>query len=156
MLVSFGNIILAFVRLCCKLLRKSWLWILFTAVINNISNYKAIRAISSPAGIYLLKVNNRNTRTSYEICPKLTIKTLEWRQWRRSGVFIVNLKHVIAGCLVSQLWIYNSCWLHFPTKRIYLLIPLPVILFCYIWINGNFASFWRRNYDRWKLIQNPV
>ena len=28
-----------------------------------------------PAGIYLLKVNNRNTRTRCEICSKLTIKT---------------------------------------------------------------------------------
>ena len=30
-----------------------------------------------PAGIYLLKVNNRNTRTRCEICSKLTIKTPE-------------------------------------------------------------------------------
>ena len=29
----------------------------------------------APAGIYLLKVNNRNTRTRCEICSKLTIKT---------------------------------------------------------------------------------
>ena len=28
----------------------------------------------NPAGIYLLKVNNRNTRTRCEICSKLTIK----------------------------------------------------------------------------------
>ena len=28
-----------------------------------------------PAGIYLLKVNNRNTRARCEICSKLTIKT---------------------------------------------------------------------------------
>ena len=28
-----------------------------------------------PGGIYLLKVNNRNTRTRCEICSKLTIKT---------------------------------------------------------------------------------
>ena len=32
-----------------------------------------------PAGIYLLKVNNRNTRTKCEICSKLTIKTPERR-----------------------------------------------------------------------------
>ena len=36
--------------------------------------------ISIPAGIYLLKVNNRNTRTSCE--------------WRRSGVFIVNFEQI--------------------------------------------------------------
>ena len=33
----------------------------------------------TPAGIYLLKVNNRNTRTRCEICSKLTIKTPERR-----------------------------------------------------------------------------
>ena len=33
----------------------------------------------NPAGIYLLKVNNRNTRTRCVICSKLTIKTPERR-----------------------------------------------------------------------------
>ena len=33
----------------------------------------------NPAGIYLLKVNNRNTRTRCEICSKLIIKTPERR-----------------------------------------------------------------------------
>ena len=32
--------------------------------------------LSSPVGIYMLKVNNRNTRTRCKICSKLTIKTL--------------------------------------------------------------------------------
>ena len=32
-----------------------------------------------PANIYLLKANIRNTRKSYEICSKLTIKTPERR-----------------------------------------------------------------------------
>ena len=36
---------------------------------------------SLPVGIYLLKDKNRNTRTSCEICSKLTIKRPEWRQW---------------------------------------------------------------------------
>ena len=48
----------------------------------------------NPAGIYLLKVNNKNTRTRCELCSKLTIKTPELRHWRRSGVFIVNLEHI--------------------------------------------------------------
>ena len=30
-----------------------------------------------PVGIYLLKVDNRNTRIRSEICSKLTIKTAE-------------------------------------------------------------------------------
>ena len=33
----------------------------------------------SPAGNYMLKVNNRNTRTRSQICSKLTIKTPERR-----------------------------------------------------------------------------
>ena len=33
-------------------------------------------------GIYVLKVNNRNTRPSCEICSQLTIKTPERRHWR--------------------------------------------------------------------------
>ena len=45
-------------------------------------------------GIYLLKVNNRDTRARCEICSKLTIKTPERHYWRRSGVFIVNFEHI--------------------------------------------------------------
>ena len=47
-----------------------------------------------PAAIYLLKVNIRNTRTRCEICSNLKIKAPELRQWRRSGVFIVNFEHI--------------------------------------------------------------
>ena len=38
------------------------------------------------AGIYLLKVNNRNTRTKCKICSKLTIKAPERHQWRKVGL----------------------------------------------------------------------
>ena len=34
-----------------------------------------------PAGIYLLNVNNNNTRTRYEICSKLTIKIPDTSVW---------------------------------------------------------------------------
>ena len=47
-----------------------------------------------PAGNYMFKVNNRNTRTRCEICSKLTIKISERRHWRRSGIFVVNFKHI--------------------------------------------------------------
>ena len=50
-----------------------------------------------PVGIYMFKVNNRNTRSKCEICSKLTMKTPERGHWRRSGVFIVNFEHVIDG-----------------------------------------------------------
>ena len=63
---------------------------------------------STPVGIYLLKVNNRNIRTRCEICSKLTIKTLGRGQWRRSGVFIVNFEHVITRWDMS--WLFNINW----------------------------------------------
>ena len=47
-----------------------------------------------PAGNYMFKVNNKNTRTRCEICSKLTIKTPERRKWRLSTVFIVNFEHI--------------------------------------------------------------
>ena len=46
------------------------------------------------AGIYLLKVNNRNIRIRCEIRLKETIKTPEQRQWRRFGAFILNFEHL--------------------------------------------------------------
>ena len=54
-----------------------------------------------PAGIYLLKVNNRNSRTRCEICSKLTIK------WRRPSVFIVNFEHISHLVLVFPLLTLN-------------------------------------------------
>ena len=57
------------------------------------------------SGIYLLKVNNRNTRTRCEISSKLTIKTPEQHQWRRSSVFIVTFKHISHLVLVFLLLI---------------------------------------------------
>ena len=62
---------------------------------------------NNPAGIYLLKVNNRNTRKRCEICSKLTIKTPEQRQWRRCGVFIVNFKLISHLVLAFLLWTLN-------------------------------------------------
>ena len=46
-----------------------------------------------PVGIYLLKVNNKNSRTRWEICSKLTIKTPERRHWRRLGCCIYKFVH---------------------------------------------------------------
>ena len=60
------------------------------------------------AGIYLLKVNNRNTRTRCEICSKLTINTPERRHWRRSGVFIVNFEHISHLVLLFLLLTLNK------------------------------------------------
>ena len=53
-----------------------------------------------PASIYMLKVNNKNTRTRYEICSKLTIKTPERHHWRLSVVFIANFEYISHFALV--------------------------------------------------------
>ena len=55
------------------------------------------------AGIHLLKVSNRNNRTRCEVCSKLTIETPERHLWLRSGVFIVNFKHISHLALVFML-----------------------------------------------------
>ena len=53
----------------------------------------------TPACIFLLKVNNRSTRTNCEICSKLTTKAPETKvkikdSWRRSGAFFVSFEHI--------------------------------------------------------------
>ena len=73
----------------------------FSAFIKNLSNLNW--STMSSAGICLFKVNSGNTRTICGICSKLTIKTPEWRHWRRSGVFIVNFKRVWHIVLVFPL-----------------------------------------------------
>ena len=56
---------------------------------NNFSKQKA-----HLTGNYLLKVNNINTGTRWEICSKLTINTPERRHRHLSDVFIVNFEHI--------------------------------------------------------------
>ena len=45
-----------------------------------------VEHIMYPAGNYMLKVNNRNTRTMCEICSKLTLKTPERRGYVRYNI----------------------------------------------------------------------
>ena len=69
--------------------------ILFLKGEGNELNHNIVEILKRvPAGIYMFKVNNRNTRTKCEISSKLTIKTPERRYWRRFGVFIVNFEHI--------------------------------------------------------------
>ena len=61
---------------------------------NVYCNFFGIYNADNPVDNYMFKVNNNNTKTRCEICSELTIKTPERRQWRRSGVFIVNFEHI--------------------------------------------------------------
>ena len=47
-----------------------------------------------PANIYLFKATIEALEKTYEICTKLAIKIPKWRQWRRSGIFIINFVHI--------------------------------------------------------------
>ena len=61
--------------------------------------------VTVPAGIYLLKVNNRNTRARCKICSKLIIKHQN-NAWRHCGVFIVNfelISHLVLVFLMLTL-----------------------------------------------------
>ena len=69
-------------------------WIASNLIVSGLS-IRTFFTHFSPAGIYLFKDNNRNTRTMCEICFfKLTIITLEQHYWRRFGVFLLTLKQV--------------------------------------------------------------
>ena len=57
----------------------------------------------SPAGKYMFKVNNESTRARCEIRSKLTIKTPERRDWRRSSISIVNFEQVNTGWEVADI-----------------------------------------------------
>ena len=81
----------------------------------SLKNSKLIHSSYNPAGIYLLNVININTRTRCEICSKLTVKTAERCQWRRSGVFIVNFEHISHLVLVFLLLILNML---FPAGKV--------------------------------------
>ena len=70
---------------------------------ENCIRHTAATLVLFPAGNYMFKVNNRNTRARCEICSKLTINIPERRQrlWtyftRCSSVSIVNFEHVNTG-----------------------------------------------------------
>ena len=58
-------------------------WVALLVMIYIVAEY------GMSAVIYLFRFDNEDTGTSCEICSKLTIN------WRRSGVFIVNLEHIV-------------------------------------------------------------
>ena len=64
-----------------------------------------LNSMNLPANIYLFQVNNRNTKKRCEICSKLIIKTVEWRQWHHFYIFIVNFEHIPhLHCFCCWLW----------------------------------------------------
>ena len=66
-------------------------WVMSNIPINISWRYLNFKV---PAGNYMFRVSNRNTRTRCELCSKLTRQILERRHWRRSNIFIVNFEHI--------------------------------------------------------------
>ena len=88
-----------------------------------------------PGNIYLFKINNRNIRGRCEICAKVTIKTPERCEWRRSSVFIVSFEHILHLFLFVDFEQINVCWVipfsslckTFYFQNIYILLILVMI-----------------------------
>ena len=91
---------------------------MFTTREHHFIRNSRVLTIHNPGGIYIFKVNNKNTRTRCEICSKLTIKTPEPHHWRRSGIFLVHFNYISHLALVFLLLTLN---MQMPTG-IYLLL----------------------------------
>ena len=62
---------------------------------------------TTPANIYRLKPNNRNTRTRCKMYSKLMTETAEPRHWRRSGVIFVKFEQISHVVLVFLMLTLN-------------------------------------------------
>ena len=97
----------------CKVRKKDIRAMIFfgnfdTSLLIYYTKYDLLRR-TFPAGIYMLKVNNRNTRTKCEICWKLTIKTPERRQpcssvWTKPTGLRHQIKHLHIHHLLSFIY----------------------------------------------------
>ena len=98
--------------------------------------------VKDPADIYLLKVNNKNTRTRCKICSKLTIMTPERRKWRCFGVFIVKLWTYFTPCSCVSIVIFEHViagWVQFPC----LIYP--------VFIRISHITNWNQWWDSWSI-----
>ena len=121
----------------------------FTHILFGFFILQSIWSVQMLAGMYLLKVNIRNSRTRYEICSKLTIKTpgtIHWAYFTHChGVSIVNFEHVIAGWDAYQEAAYNKQVAEFQ------------LLFHDVTIHEmhfGVPQFWKR--ESWLEILNPL
>ena len=85
-----------------------YVYVLYDLAFEILSINRVINVVQNIAANYIFKVNNRNTRARCEICSKLTIKTPECRQWRRSCVFIGNFEYILHLFLVLLLLTFSK------------------------------------------------
>ena len=96
---------------------------MFNRVLNTPPRVGSSKYINSnPVNIYLFKANHRNTREGCEICSKLTIETLERRQRRCSGVFIVNFEHFtsFSSAPIVDYELVNVSWVIYEFSKSHL------------------------------------
>ena len=77
---------------CNQLQRYSWIKSDLSFGFINLKSLKSINHIPTPANIYLLKVNNRNTRKRCEISSKLKIKIPERRHLAKAFSAVQPIK----------------------------------------------------------------
>ena len=85
------------INLVCNITKITLLHGCFPVYLLHVCRTPFFEEYLYPAGIYLFKVNNRNTRTRCKICPKLTIKTPERHHWCRlvSLLLTLNIFHTL-------------------------------------------------------------
>ena len=66
--------------------------------------WKIFQTVFFPAGNYMFKVKNKNSRIRCKVCSKLIMKIPERRHWHGSGVFIINSEHISHLVLVFLLF----------------------------------------------------
>ena len=138
---------------------------IYLCITNGFWDVSTNLFIFNPASIYLLKVNNRGSRTSCEICSELTIKTLEWDHWHLSGVFIVNFEYTSHLALVFQLLTLTRLMMHVKSNPKDL---KPISVQCCIlsknytktatWklVPGHFAMIKHSLYWKMRFLKQPA
>ena len=73
-----------------------------------LGTWKSAKTWKFLMGTFLFKIDNRNTKTRYEVCSKLRIKTPERRQWRQNLVYkSVQILQCISYISKCSKQIYN-------------------------------------------------
>ena len=70
-----------------------------------------------PAGNYMFKVNNRNSRARCEICSKLTIKLPERHYWRHLVPVLFSITRFCSSLSIINFGQLNANWVFVPTWR---------------------------------------
>ena len=102
--VQFFGANIQFCNSCCNSVFREFFLETF-----SLKHYKSFLEGLYPAGIYLVKVNNGNTRTVCKICP--IINFISYSSYC-SGISIVNFEQVNAGYVEDQ---YLNLQIHFKS-----------------------------------------